>query len=134
MIVQDEDLHIMGGYLPSGFYFCEEFYGTPECFVFSFDEHERKLKVYNAYNGENRFYIFSNHFFIGLGYEYSLSLFSLILLLPMSQCSPFPALMIDDNLLSGETRECKTFASPPLSKRENFRVKSIEFWTFKIMV
>ena len=113
LVVKDEEGNIFGGYASEELLPSANFYGTGECFLFTFFKGEKKIHVYNSTN-ENDFYLFGDNNQICFG------------------CSDDNfALCIRDNLLNGYSKSTLTYNNLPLNgKNEKFLVVKLEVWKF----
>lgn len=109
IIVQDTCRNIFGVMTDSKLYPSEHYYGTGECFLFSFYP---SFKVYK-WTGENNFFMRGNTESIGFG------------------CGEgYHGLWFDGDLLNGHSQKSRTFDNEPLTSSEYFTIASLEVWTF----
>lgn len=109
IIVQDTVQNIFGVMTDSKLYPSEHYYGTGECFLFTFYP---SFKVFK-WTGENNFFMRGNNEGVGFG------------------CGEgYHGLWFDGDLLNGHTQKSKTFDNEPLTSDEYFTLASLEVWTF----
>jgi len=87
----------------------DDFYGTSECFLFSFSP---DLQIFN-WSGVNGNFI--------KGRQDSLT---------FGASNDKAGLWIDSNLNKGKTEKCLTFNNPPLTPEVDFVIRNLNCWTF----
>ena len=112
LVVKDEDGNVFGGYASEAWKPKFTFYGTGECFLFTFLK-ENRIKVYSS-TAENDHYMYGDNDQICMG------------------CSDdYFALSLRNNLLDGYSKETTTYNNESLNKKDKFTVVKLELWTFE---
>ncbi|XP_061404805.1 oxidation resistance protein 1-like [Lethenteron reissneri] len=109
LAVQDTHKQVFGALASEPFKVSEHFYGTGECFLFTFNP---DLKVFR-WTGDNTFFIKGDLDSLGMG----------------SGRGAF-GLWLDSDLYHGRSHHCDTFGNAPLSTQEDFSVNQLEVWAF----
>ncbi|CAL4062975.1 unnamed protein product, partial [Meganyctiphanes norvegica] len=110
VFIQDTHQNVFGAVLSCSLHVSELFYGTGECFLFTFNP---EFQVY-PWTGENTFFVKGNNesLIIGGGDGHF-------------------GLWLDGDLYQGRTQSCKTFDNPPMTDSEDFVIKTVECWGFE---
>lgn len=114
LVVKDDENNIFGAYATEMFEPTGKFYGTGECFLFTFYR-DNKIHVFNS-TGENDFYMFSDENQICFG------------------CSDdYFSLSLRNNFLEGYSKMTQTYKNQPLNgvRKDKFIVVKLELWTFQ---
>ena len=112
LVVKDEDGNTFGGYASEAWKPKFTFYGTGECFLFSYMK-ENRIYIYNS-SGENDHYMYGDNDQICMG------------------CSDdYFSLSLRNNLLDGYSKTTKTYDNKPLNDKDKFTVVKLEIWTFE---
>jgi len=108
MLVEDQDHHVFGGFASETWEPKKHYYGTGECFVFSF----HKGNVMKSYppTMSNEFYMNANWDFLSMGARGDSSLF------------------IDKELMNGHSGRSETYDNEVLSSRSDFNIIKLEVW------
>ena len=112
LVIKDEDGNIFGGYASEVWNPKFTFYGTGECFLFTYYKQNR-INVYNS-TGENDHYMYGDNDQICMG------------------CSDdYFSLSLRNNLLDGYSKPTKTYNNQSLNNKDKFTVVKMELWTFQ---
>ena len=112
LAIKDEDGNIFGGYASEVWEPKFTFYGTGECFLFSFFKGNR-INIYSS-TGENEHYMYGDNDQICMG------------------CSDdYFSLSLRNNLLDGYSKETKTYNNECLNNKDKFTIVKLELWTFQ---
>ena len=111
LLVKTTDNEIFGAYISEDLKIHNKFYGTGECFLFTFFKTER-IHVFPS-TGINEYYIYSDEQMLCLGCS--------------DKCF---GINLDSDLLEGYTKHTETYKNPPLCSTEYFYIGVIELWTF----
>ena len=111
LVIKDEDGNIFGGYASEVWQPKVTFFGTGECFLFSYFK-ENRINVYNS-TGENEHYMYGDNDQICMG------------------CSDdYFSLSLRNNLLDGYSKKTKTYNNECLNDKDKFTIVKLELWTF----
>ena len=111
LVIKDEDGNIFGGYASEVWQPKFNFFGTGECFLFSYFK-ENRINVYNS-TGENEHYMYGDNDQICMG------------------CSDdYFSLSLRNNLLDGYSKKTKTYNNECLNDKDKFTIVKLELWTF----
>jgi hypothetical protein len=111
LLIKTTDGDVFGTYISENLHKHHRFYGTGECFLFTYFTTER-IHVFPS-TGHNEYFIFTNDEMLAFG------------------CSDKNfGLNIDGELLTGYSRRTDTYKNPPLSSTEYFYINVLELWTF----
>ena len=111
LVIKDEDGNIFGGYASEVWQPKFTFFGTGECFLFSYFK-ENRINVYNS-TGENEHYMYGDNDQICMG------------------CSDdYFSLSLRNNLLDGYSKKTKTYNNECLNDKDKFTIVKLELWTF----
>ena len=109
MVLKSSDGEIFGAFLTEAFDTSkQEFYGTPECFLWKEDQYQ--FKKFEATN-LNQYFIFADIDFIAMG----------------GGDGEF-GFYLDENIQYGYTSTCDTFENELLTKNRKFECYGCEFW------
>ncbi len=111
LVIKDINQNIFGGYISDEIHCSENFYGTGECFVFSFFKSER-IHCFHS-TGSNDLYIRTDEDSISLGASNNLY-----------------SIFIKGDFNSGYTGSTLTFKNPILTESTDFTIVRMEIWTF----
>jgi len=109
MVIEDLDKHVFGVLSSCNPHVSEHFYGTSECFLFTFVP---EFRIYK-WHGENFYFIH--------GTEQDLS---------YGSGDGHAGLWLDADLNKGRTEECATFGNQPLVPSKDFIIRNLECWAF----
>ena len=111
LVVKDEDGNIFGGYASEAWKPKFTFFGTGECFLFTFYK-ENRITVFNS-TGENDHYMYTDNDQICMG------------------CSDdYFSLSLRNNFLDGYSKKTRTYNNECLNDKDKFTVVKLELWTF----
>ncbi|XP_028416591.1 oxidation resistance protein 1-like [Dendronephthya gigantea] len=110
LIILDDSHQVFGAFASSPFAVSEHFYGTGECFLYTFHPH---FKVFR-WSGENNFFIKGDMDALAFG----------------GGQGNF-GLWLDEDLYHGSSHRCKTYNNEPLSTKEDFLCSGVEIWCFE---
>ncbi|CAG9311981.1 unnamed protein product [Blepharisma stoltei] len=108
VVIEDSDHHIFGGFASHQWKPSKVFYGTGDCFLFTFHTSRRIQCFFPTL--ENDYYMNSDSDGISMGSGGKTGLY------------------IDRNFVHGSSGPCKTYANEILSGREYFNIVKLEFW------
>ena len=111
LVIKDENQNIFGGYITDEIHCSENFYGTGECFVFTFFKSER-IHCFHS-SGVNDLYVRTDEDSISLGASNNLY-----------------SIFIKGDFNSGFTGSTQTFKNPLLTDNTQFNIIKMEIWTF----
>jgi len=111
LVIRDENQNVFGGYISDEIHCSENFYGTGECFVFTFFKSER-IHCFHS-TGINDLYVRSDEDSISLGASNNLY-----------------SIFIKGDFNSGFTGSTQTFKNPILADNTQFNIMEMEIWTF----
>ena len=112
LAIKDEDGNIFGGYASEVWQPKFTFYGTGECFLFSFFK-ENRINIYSS-TGLNEHYMYGDNEQICMG------------------CSDdYFSLSLRNNLLDGYSKQTKTYNNACLNNKDKFTIVKLELWTFQ---
>ena len=112
LVVKDNENNIFGAYASDTFSPQCQFYGTGECFLFSFFK-ENRIHVYNS-TGKNDHYMYCDHEQICFG------------------CSDdYFSLALTNDFLDGYSKETQTYDNECLTKSDKFTIVKLELWGFE---
>ena len=114
LVVKDEDGNVFGGYASEPWTPQFTFYGTGECFLFSYFK-DNKIHVYTS-TGENDHYMYGDYDQICMG------------------CSDdYFSLSLRNNFLDGYSKSTKTYNNECLNdkNKDKFTIVKLELWTFE---
>ena len=110
--IKDEEGNVFGGYASESFTPKFKFYGTGECFLFTFYK-DNVINVFNS-TGANEHYMYGDNDQICFG------------------CSDdYFSLALTNNFLSGYSRKTKTYDNEPLNNEDKFTIVNLELWGFE---
>ena len=112
LIIKDDDGNIFGAYASEEYAPSSKFFGTGECFLFTFYK-LNKIHVYCS-TGINDSYMYCDNEQISFG------------------CSDdYFSLCLRNNLLDGYSRYTKTYNNEPLNNKDKFVIYKLEIFGFK---
>ena len=112
LIIKDDDGNIFGAYASEEYAPSSKFFGTGECFLFTFYK-LNKIHVYCS-TGINDSYMYCDNEQISFG------------------CSDdYFSLCLRNNLLDGYSRHTKTYNNEPLNNKDKFVIYKLEIFGFK---
>ena len=112
LVLKDEDGNIFGGYASECWKPQFTFYGTGECFLFTYYK-ENRINVFNS-TGENDHYMYGDDDQICMG------------------CSDdYFSLSLRNNFLNGYSKPTKTYNNESLNNKDKFTIVKLELWTFE---
>ena len=113
LLVKDDSQNVFGAFVSEQFRMNSHgFYGTGECFLFSFFKTER-IHCFPS-TGLNDYFVYSDDKILSFG------------------CSDnYFSLSLENDFMTGYTKTTQTYKNPPLSTKENFFISKLELWTFK---
>lgn len=110
LLIKDDKNNTFGVFSNESYSMNTKFYGTGECFLFSFFETE-KIHCFHS-TGFNENFIYSDENMMAFG------------------CSDnYFSLCIKDNMLSGYSKTTQTFKNPCLARNDNFFIVKLELWS-----
>jgi hypothetical protein len=109
IVIETLDMQVFGVFSSCNLEVSERFYGTSECFLFTFNPDFQVFK----WNGVNFYFVKGN--------EDSLS---------FGSSNGNVGLWIDSDLNKGRTEQCLTYANPPLIPEKDFVIRNLNCWTF----
>ena len=111
IVVKDDEGNVFGAYASEAFSPKFTFFGTGECFLFTFYK-ENKIHVYNS-TGANDHYMYCDSDQVCFG------------------CSDdYFSLALTNDFLKGYSKNTKTYDNEPLNKNDKFVIVKLELWTF----
>ena len=112
IVVKDDEGNVFGAYASEAFKPQFTFYGTGECFLFTFYK-DNRIQIYNS-TGQNDHYMYGDNDQICFG------------------CSDdYFSLALTNDFLSGYSKNTKTYDNESLNKRDKFTIVKLELWTFE---
>ena len=112
LVVKDDEGNVFGAYASEAFKNINTFYGTGECFLFTFFK-ENKIHVFNT-TGVNDHYMYGDDEQICFG------------------CSDdYFSLALKNDFLDGYSKTTQTYNNEPLTNSDKFTIVKLELWTFK---
>ena len=112
LVVKDDTGNVFGAYSSEQFEPSGKFYGTGECFLFTFYNANR-IHIFNA-TGANEHYIYSDEKQLAFG------------------CSDdYFSLVLEDDFYSGYSKTTQTYKNPVLNGKEKFIIIKLELWAFQ---
>ena len=110
--VKDDEGNVFGAYASEAFKPKFTFYGTGECFLFTFYK-DNRIKIFNS-TGQNDHYMYGDNDQICFG------------------CSDdYFSLALTNDFLSGYSKATKTYDNESLNKRDKFTIVKLELWGFE---
>jgi len=109
VVVEDLGGRVFGGLSSTTIKASEHFFGTSECFLFSFCP---EFEIYK-WNGDNFYFVQACEEFLAFGSG-------------LGQAG----LWLDSDLNKGTTDRSLTYGNPPLVPESDFVIKNLECWTF----
>ena len=110
--VKDDDNNIFGAYSSEEFNNSGKFFGTGECFLYTFYK-ENRIHVYNA-TGINEHYLYGDDNQIAFG------------------CSDdYFSLTLENDFYSGYSKPTQTYKNPILNGKDKFIIIKLEVWGFQ---
>ncbi|XP_046857870.1 oxidation resistance protein 1-like isoform X2 [Xenia sp. Carnegie-2017] len=110
LVILDDSHQVFGAFASSPFAVSDHFYGTGECFLYTFHPHFKAFR----WSGENTFFIKGDLDSLALG----------------GGKGNF-GLWLDEDLYNGSSHRCKTFNNEPLTVKEEFLCCGVEIWCFQ---
>lgn len=112
LLVKDDSGNVFGAYASETFEPTAKFYGTGECFLFTFYNGNR-IHIFNA-TGANEHYIYSDDKLVAFG------------------CSDdYFSLVLENDFYSGYSKSTQTYKNPVLNGKEKFIIIKLELWSFQ---
>ena len=114
LVVKDEEGNTFGGYVSEAWKPKFTFYGTGECFLFTYFK-ENRIYTYNS-SGQNDHYMYGDNDQICMG------------------CSDdYFSLSLRNNFLDGYSKSTKTYNNECLNdkNKDKFTIVKLELWTFE---
>jgi len=112
LVLKDEDGNIFGGYASEAWTPKYTFYGTGECFLFSYYK-ENRINIFSS-TGQNDHYMYGDDEQICMG------------------CSDdYFSLSLRNNFLDGYSKSTKTYNNESLNNKDKFTIVKLELWTFE---
>ena len=111
LVIKDDEGNIFGAYASDVFYPSSVFYGSPDCFLFTFYK-EDKIHVFKATEA-NDHYMYCDNQRICFG-----------------NTDDYFSLVLTNDLLDGQSKTTTTYDNKVLSK-EKFVIVKLEVWGFK---
>ena len=110
--IKDDEGNVFGAYASESFKPKFTFYGTGECFLFTFYK-DNRIHIYNS-TGQNDHYMYGDNDQICFG------------------CSDdYFSLALTNDFLSGYSKATKTYDNESLNKRDKFTIVKLELWAFE---
>ena len=111
LVVKDSENNIFGAYASEAFAPKNTFYGTGECFLFTFYK-ESKIQVFNS-TGKNDHYMYGDNDQVCFG------------------CSDdYFSLALTNNFLDGYSKKTSTYDNDILNGEDKFKIVKLELWGF----
>jgi len=110
LVIKDENQNIFGGYITDEIHCSENFYGTGECFVFTFYKSDR-IHCFHS-TGENDLFVRTDEDSISIGASNNLY-----------------SIFIKGDFNIGYTGTTQTFKNPLLTDKTKFDIINMELWT-----
>ena len=112
LVLKDEDGNIFGGYASEEWSPKYTFYGTGECFLFTYYK-ENRINIFSS-TGQNDHYMYGDDEQICMG------------------CSDdYFSLSLRNNFLDGYSKSTKTYNNESLNNKDKFTIVKLELWTFE---
>ena len=112
IVVKDDDNNVFGAYASEEFTPSGKFFGTGECFLFTFYK-ENRIHVYNA-SGVNEHYLYADDKQIAFG------------------CSDdYFSLTLENDFYGGYSKPTQTYKNPVLNGKDKFIIIKLEVWCFQ---
>ena len=112
LVVKDSEKNIFGAYASEMFAPANTFFGTAECFLFTFYK-ENKIHIFNS-TKKNDHYIYCDDIQICFG------------------CSDdYFSLCLRNNFLDGYSQKTQTYDNENLTKSDKFIITKLELWGFE---
>ena len=112
LVLKDEDENIFGGYASEAWSPKYTFYGTGECFLFTYYK-ENRINIFSS-TGQNDHYMYGDDEQICMG------------------CSDdYFSLSLRNNFLDGYSKSTKTYNNESLNNKDKFTIVKLELWTFE---
>ena len=112
LVLKDEDGNIFGGYASEAWSPKYTFYGTGECFLFTYYK-ENRINIFSS-TGQNDHYMYGDDEQICMG------------------CSDdYFSLSLRNNFLDGYSKSTKTYNNESLNNKDKFTIVKLELWTFE---
>lgn len=112
LAIKDDEGNVFGAYASEAFAPISNFFGTGECFLYSFYK-DNKISVFNS-TGLNDHYIYCDNDQVCFG------------------CSDdYFSLALRNDFLDGYSKSTQTYKNEPLSYKEKFTIVKFEVWTFR---
>ena len=112
LVIKDDEGNVFGAYASEEFSPKCKFFGTGECFLFTFYK-ENKINVFNS-TGKNEYYMYCDNDQICFG------------------CSDdYFSLALTNDFLKGYSKSTKTYDNECLTKTDNFTIIKLELWSFE---
>ena len=112
LVVKDEDGNIFGGYASEAWKPKFTFYGTGECFLFTYFK-ENRIHTFSS-SGQNEHYMYGDNDQICMG------------------CSDdYFSLSLRNNFLDGYSKTTTTYNNECLNDKDKFTIVKLELWTFE---
>ena len=112
LVLKDEDGNIFGGYASEAWTPKYTFYGTGECFLFTYYK-ENRINIFSS-TGQNDHYMYGDDEQICMG------------------CSDdYFSLSLRNNFLDGYSKSTKTYNNETFNNKDKFTIDKLELWTFE---
>ena len=112
LVVKDSEKNIFGAYASEMFASTHKFFGTAECFLFTFYK-GNKIYVFNS-TKKNEYYMYCDDIQICFG------------------CSDdYFSLCLSNNFLNGYSQKTQTYENENLTKSDSFIITKLELWGFE---
>ena len=112
LVIKDEDGNVFGGYASEAWKPKYTFYGTGECFLFTYYK-ENRINIFPS-SGQNDHYMYGDDEQICMG------------------CSnDYFSLSLRNNFLDGYSKSTVTYNNENLDNKDKFTIVKLELWTFE---